>query len=119
MQRVFLLSVFLSMVLFASPNLAITQDVAADATPDEQAKPQNVLGGLFGDAMQAHLTEIATKMIDGYLDYLAKPQTVKKLATFQKNYFDALVDQGFTKEQAFELVLRFGNPLAYGPQGGK
>lgn len=69
--------------------------------------------------MQAQLTEMATKVIDGYLDYLAKPQTTKKWATFQKNYYDALIEQGFTKEQVFELVLRFGNPLADGPRAGK
>ena len=86
---------------------------------DEQPTPANLIGGLLGDSMQTQLTAFATGVMDGYLDYLGKRETAKKLATFQKNYYDALIEQGFTKDQAFELLLRFGNPLADGPRAGK
>jgi hypothetical protein len=119
MRRTFFIPASLCLVLLAFSNSAVAQDANGDAKQRQQVTPANLFGGLFGDSMQAQLTEMATKMIDGYLDYLAKPQTVKKLATFQKNYYDALIEQGFTKEQAFELVLRFGNPLQDGPHNGK
>ncbi len=118
MYRVLIPSMLLALALLVPPNRAAAQD-PLDPSRKEETSPANLFGGLFGDSMQAQLTEMATKVIDGYLDYLAKPQTTKKLATFQKNYYDALIEQGFTKEQAFELVLRFGNPLADGPRAGK
>lgn len=118
MNRIFMFSLFMTFALMVSPNSAAGQD-SNDPKRKEETSPANLFGGLFDDSMHAQLTEMATKVIDGYLDYLAKPQTAKKLATFQKNYYDALIEQGFTKEQAFELVLRFGNPLADGPRSGK
>lgn len=118
MIRILMFALIMTLAMVVSPNTATGQD-SIDPKGKEGASPANLFGGLFDDSMQAQLTEMATKVIDGYLDYLAKPQTAKKLATFQKNYYDALIEQGFTKEQAFELVLRFGNPLADGPRSGK
>jgi hypothetical protein len=118
MQRIFTLTMILAVASLTTTNIASAQD-STEQRQNEQVTPENVFGGFFGDSMQAQLTQMATKVIDGYLDYLAKPETTKKLAAFQKNYYDALVEQGFTKEQAFELVLRFGNPLAYGLRAGK
>ena len=118
MHRVLLIALFVAAALFATSNAACAQD-SSNTDQTKPITPASVFGGVFGDSMQAQLTEMATKVIDGYLDYLAKPQTTKKLATFQKNYYDALIEQGFTKEQAFELLLRFGNPLTDGPRTGK
>lgn len=104
MQRSLLFLTFMTVALLSSPNFVAAQE----STGSEQEKaltPANVFGGFFGESMQTQITEMATKVIDGYLDFLAKPQTAKKLATFQKNYYDALIEQGFTKEQAFELLL--------------
>ena len=86
MQRVTLLLSCLSMALLGSPNFATAQD-STGPPQGNQVTPADVLGGFFGDSMQAQITEITTKMIDGYLDYLAKPQTTKRLATFQKGYY--------------------------------
>jgi|JI9StandDraft_2_1071091.scaffolds.fasta_scaffold56704_1 hypothetical protein len=118
MTHFFRTALIVAIALIALPHSVNAQDPAKQKQ-ELPVAPDNVLGSLFGDSMHAQLTAMATKVMDGYLDYLAKPETAKKLATFQKNYYDALVAQGFTKEQAFELVLRFGNPLADGPRVGK
>ena len=113
---------FLPTAFFLILSFASIQSFAQDRpepVADAQASPANLLGGFFGDSMQTQLTAFATGVMDGYLDYLGKRETAKKLATFQKNYYDALIEQGFTKDQAFELLLRFGNPLADGPRAGK
>ena len=55
---------------------------------------------------------MAIHLNDRYLDYLAKPETTKRLATFQKNYYDSLIEAGFDKDQAIALVRAFGNPMA-------
>jgi hypothetical protein len=118
MLRIRMLTIFLIVASVTWPNAASAQD-SNEQGQNKQPTPENLFAGLFGDSVQSQLTQMATRIIDGYLDYLAKPETTKKLATFQKNYYDALIEQGFTKEQAFELVLRFGNPLADGPRAGK
>ncbi|MEM8671900.1 MAG: hypothetical protein AAGG48_30565 [Planctomycetota bacterium] len=118
MHRALLIALLVAGISSATSRVTYAQD-NSNSDQDQSITPASVFGGVFGDSMQAQLTEMATKVIDGYLDYLAKPETTKKLATFQKNYYDALIEQGFTKEQAFELLLRFGNPLTDGPRAGK
>ena len=44
------------------------------------------------------------------VDVLAKKESAEKLATFAKNYHDALVAKGFTKEQAMQIVVATGTP---------
>jgi hypothetical protein len=41
-----------------------------------------------------------------------KPETAAKLAAFNKNLYDALIEQGFTKEEAFQIVLNTSLPTA-------
>ncbi len=40
----------------------------------------------------------------------AKPESADRLATFTKNYYDALIRKGFTKEQALQIVIATGMP---------
>jgi hypothetical protein len=54
---------------------------------------------------------VLTKTVETYLNFFALPQTGEKIATFQKNYYDALIKKGFSEEQAFQLVRDVGNPL--------
>ncbi|HXF94947.1 MAG TPA: hypothetical protein VNI61_02475 [Gemmatimonadales bacterium] len=49
-------------------------------------------------------------MMEGMLAVLAKPETAERLATFTKNYYDALVRKGFTKEEALRIVTAVGIP---------
>ncbi|MBU0995255.1 MAG: hypothetical protein KJ737_22390 [Proteobacteria bacterium] len=53
---------------------------------------------------------VSKGMIMGRFAVLSEPDTVKMLARFAKNYYDALVEAGFTKEQAFQIVLSTGIP---------
>lgn len=108
--HIFFLITGLMLVGFVSHSILAQEEI--QVSPSNETQPPSLPAFLLGDSMPAQLTELATKVMDGYLDYFAQPETAKKLATFQKNYYDALIEKGFTKEQAFELVLRHGNPLA-------
>lgn len=44
------------------------------------------------------------QMMAGMIDLLARPETADKLASFTRNYYDALVKKGFTKEEALRIV---------------
>lgn len=69
--------------------------------------------------LEDRASQMMDRMLDHMLDYLAKKNTSEKLATFQKNYYDALIAKGFTSDQAFQLVLNLGNPLAGASNSGK
>ena len=58
---------------------------------------------------------MAQNMMEGIYSGLAKPETAKKLAKFMRNYFDALIAEGFTKEEAIQIIKAFAIPS----MGGK
>jgi len=44
------------------------------------------------------------------LELFSEPETAERLATFTKNYHDALIRKGFTPAQALQLVIGQGMP---------
>jgi len=49
-------------------------------------------------------------MMKAMLELFSEPETAEKLATFTKNYYDALIRKGFTPEQALRIVIGQGMP---------
>jgi hypothetical protein len=56
------------------------------------------------------MSQMASVMLESTLTTLAKPENAERLADFTKNYYDALIKRGFTKEQALQLVAAIGMP---------
>jgi len=56
------------------------------------------------------MSQMAAVMLESTLTTLAKPENAERLADFTKNYYDALLKRGFTKEQALQLVAAIGMP---------
>ena len=79
---------------------------AATMGPPNMAAIMDSIGPMFSALMGG--------MYGGIIDYLARPETAAKLATFAKNYFDELIKRGFTREEALMLVRGVGIP---GPTG--
>lgn len=88
------------------------------AQDDQELTPASLFGG-GQNSMFDHLFKAALKGMDTTLDHLAKPDTTAKMARYQKNYYDALVNEGFTPQQAFSLVEAGGNPLSNVPRASK
>jgi type II secretory pathway component HofQ len=59
----------------------------------------------FNEETFATVVPIVTKIVDAMLDYEARPETAKKLAKSKKVLFDALIAEGFTREEAMQIVL--------------
>jgi hypothetical protein len=78
---------------------------------EEQAKIQQSM-----QMMTPMFGQMAKSMMEAGLDILADPQTANKLASFTKNYYDALVKQGFTKEYALKITMSAGIPKLAGMQ---
>ena len=50
------------------------------------------------------LAGMAGSMYNGMLDVMSKPETIAKMAHSHKLYFDALIKEGFTREEALKIV---------------
>ena len=61
--------------------------------------------------MYPHMEKILTLSMTTYFETLGDSDSAEQLASFTKNYFDALVAKGFTKEEALQIVISVGTPV--------
>lgn len=73
---------------------------APNAAPSDAADPQ-----AFGNLAATAFTPVITGVYDSLLDFAAQPETAARLAKATRALYDALVAEGFTKEEAFQIVL--------------
>lgn len=55
--------------------------------------------------LQESIAPALTKLYEDLLDHDARPETARRIARAKKALYDALIAEGFTKEEAFRLVL--------------
>jgi hypothetical protein len=97
-----------SLLLAPTPvALAGQQPTARPQMPDSTAFAQmagmfNQMGPMYETMMQA--------MFEGTLKALERPAVVDRLAAFTRHYYEALIKQGFTKEEALQIVAGVGIP---------
>lgn len=60
------------------------------------------------------MNQMMQSMLKGMMTALAQRETTDQLATFTKNYFDALVARGFSREEALRIVASVGIPAMPG-----
>jgi hypothetical protein len=53
-------------------------------------------------------SQMSVNMMDAMLTVLERPATAERLATFTRNYYEALVRRGFTREEALRIVIGRG-----------
>jgi hypothetical protein len=88
----------------AAPSSLAAQDPAANQA---QVDAQMAM-------MAPMMSQMMQSMMQGMLLQLAKPETAQHLAAFSKNYFDALVAKGFTRDEALRIVVSVGMPTMPG-----
>ena len=74
-------------------------------TPDSATMAQ--MAGMFTQ-MGPMYESMSQAMIEGTLKALEKPETIDRLARFARRYYNALIKQGFSKEEALEIVAGAG-----------
>src|SRR3954469_26037138 len=85
----------------ARPRRYDSRTVEARPLPPEMLREQmEMMGPMMGQMMST--------MVSTMLDALAQPENTQRMATFTKNYFDALMGKGFTRDEAFRIVLAHG-----------
>lgn len=105
MMGVFL-GLLLGLVMLLPANAVAQQHGAPMQVPDSMQTEMNSMMPMMGMMMSA--------MMNGMLDVLAMPESAEKLATFNRNYFDALTRKGFTREEALRIVMAVGVPITPG-----
>lgn len=72
-------------------------------TPDRDfRKMSKQMTPMFGNMVES--------MMQGKLRVFAKQDTTILLAKFVRNFYNALIDEGFSKEEALHIVTSFGFP---------
>lgn len=67
--------------------------------------------------MVPYMEQLSHAAMQSLLATLARRETAERLATFTKNYYDALVAKGFTKDEALRIVIGQGIPMTPSPVG--
>jgi hypothetical protein len=94
-------------------NVSLTQSERVDITdvvltPRPPSVTSNVnfnndMAGLIG-SVGPMLTTMATTMMDAQLKYYKQTGKITEIAKLNKQYFDALVNEGFTQDQALKII---------------
>ncbi len=97
-------------VLFLTAVSIIILPVQIGAQGPQQQQPSQEevmkMMGMMGNMME--------NVMDTMFKVLAKPENAERLATFTKNYYDALIAKGFSKEDALRIATAIGMPALSG-----
>ena len=108
-----LLTILLAVVLLAPPRSHAQQPTRADTVKAQPAQQEEEMRQQM-QLMPGMMGEMMRQVLQSTTAALAEPQTAQNLARFTRNYFTALVAQGFTEEQALRIVSNVGFPMLQG-----
>ena len=82
-----------------------------------QGRAQNVPSTRLADSVSAMMQNMSPafglmmqSMMEATLTVLERPETAERLASFTRNYYEALIRKGFTESQALALTAAVGFP---------
>lgn len=92
-------------LILAGPATALAQEPTKPAFPDSASMEQ--LSGMF-DRMIPMYRTMSQAMMEGTLAALDREETASSMARFARRYYQALILEGFTKEEALQIVAGMG-----------
>ena len=114
MNKKFLHLVFFSAISSVTLSAFAQQTPAPATAPRAQPSPEEMkklmemsMGGMI--PVMAKMTDA---MLEVTLQKAEDPATARRVAKFKKNLYDALVSEGFSKEQAFTIMQSTSMPSA-------
>jgi hypothetical protein len=93
--------ILLMLVLSLTAFTANSQDASKKPSPDELRQMMESSMGM----MVPMMGKMAEVSIEVQLAAAEKPETARRIAAFKKNLYEALAQQGFSKDQAFTIML--------------
>jgi len=92
---------------------------AAPARPgpggEEEPSPEEI-GQMMQAMMIPMMGQMMEVMIRGMANALAQQEVANDFATFSRNLYTALIERGFSEEEAMQIVTSSGFPSAGGGQ---
>lgn len=118
------LAVLLAAALLSLSGTAMAENGAeapADYSEQQAAAPQQranrqPTAAEMQEMMGPMMAQMMASMIKSMSQTMAEPAVAQNLATFTRNYYKALVDRGFTDEEAMKIVTSTGMPNLGGKQ---
>lgn len=92
----------------AAPTLSRAQEPTPADTARGQLPPAEMNQQM--EQMQGMMASVMRNVTQSTMEALADPETARNLARFTRNYYNALVEEGFTEEQALRIVSSMGFP---------
>lgn len=93
---------------------ALSLSAQPPAQPKQKPSPEEMQKAM--EASMAMFVPVLVKMTEGIVDakleIAGKPETAERIATFKRNLYDALIRQGFTKDEALRMTINTGFPSA-------
>ncbi len=96
---------FLALLLLVPVLPTAAQQPTRPQIPDSSAIAQ--MAGMFNQMGPMYET-MSQAMIEGTIKALERPETIERLARFARRYYEALMKQGFSKEEALQIVAGAG-----------
>lgn len=92
--------------------LALSGAVPAQPAPaDAPAQQGEVMAQMMG-SMLPMMRRMIEATIDEQLKAAERPDTAKRIAKFKRQLYEALLSQGFAKDEALQLVIHTPAPSA-------
>jgi hypothetical protein len=102
-------------VLVLNPAVAIAQQPkpTPSPSPSPSSSPSTPnfkqITDMFGQ-MGPMYESMTQGMLEGTLKTLDQTKTIERIASFNRRYYEALIKQGFTKDEALQIVVGVGVP---------
>jgi hypothetical protein len=105
----------LVVMTFSVPALA--QQAPTPKPPPTQEETRRAMEASMS-AVSTAMTPMMTKMMDTMIEQALQrgedPETARRIARFKRNLYDALLKEGFAKDQALSIVVNTGLPMTSG-----
>jgi hypothetical protein len=104
---------------FLVPAVLMLASVPAFAQEQPKAPPspeqmRQIMDATLG-AMVPFMSKMVEAMIQSQLDVVSRPESADKMARYVRNFHDALIKQGFSKQEALQIVTSVAMPSAAPP----
>jgi hypothetical protein len=104
------LTIGLVLALGLLAGVAEAQQIQVDTTQPTTEQMREQMAAQM-DMMGPMMGQMAEATMSANLKALSKPESADQLAAFTRNYYDALIKKGFTKDQALGIVMAVRVPL--------
>lgn len=116
--RLCAIAISAAMLTFGAARVQAQQTPSNPSIDSSNAKAAEDMMRSLMDAQTAHVAAVVNVTMAARMAVLQKPETAQALATFVRNFYDALIAKGFTKHEALRIVAGFGGAAAGSSSGG-